>query len=135
MLYFQGVSPVLCSSIMYFPLFLPLRAEIRETLYLNAKLLFRRVISSRRLRAKYTPCTKLPWVQGGISLLCMVYCPKGSASKTGSDSYRNRADSRRYEKNLLTDTADRRRKTAAMGLPIYGGVHISGLKAKLLKIG
>ena len=62
-LYFQGVSPVLRSSLMYFPLFLPLRAETRETLYPNAKLLFRQVISSRHLRAKYTSCTKLPFVQ------------------------------------------------------------------------
>ena len=28
-LYFQGVSPVLCANLMYFPLFLPLRAEIQ----------------------------------------------------------------------------------------------------------
>ena len=35
-LYFQGVSLVLCSSLMYFPLFLPLRAETRESFLLSA---------------------------------------------------------------------------------------------------
>lgn len=31
--YFQGVSPVLCSNLMYLPLFLPLRAETRANFY------------------------------------------------------------------------------------------------------
>ena len=35
-LYFQGVSPVLCYSLMYFPLFLPLRAETRESFLVSA---------------------------------------------------------------------------------------------------
>ena len=53
-----------------------------------------------------------------------LYCPKGGASETGSDSCRSRADSRKRERNFLTETADRRRKIAAMVLPIHGGVHI-----------
>ena len=53
-----------------------------------------------------------------------LYCPKGGASETGSDSCRSRADSRKRERNFLTETADRRRKTAAMVFPIHGGVHI-----------
>lgn len=35
-LYFQGISPILCSNLMYFPLFLPLRAETRESFLLSA---------------------------------------------------------------------------------------------------
>ena len=44
--------------------------------------------------------------------------------ETGSDSYGSRAGSRNHARNPLTETADRRRKTAAMVLPIHGGVHI-----------
>ncbi len=49
--------------------------------------------------------------------------PKGRASETGSDSCRSRADSSHAERNPLTETADRHRKTAAMVLPIIGGLH------------
>lgn len=49
--------------------------------------------------------------------------PKKRASETGSDSYRSKADSKSHERNPLTETADRQRKTAAMVLPIIGGVH------------
>ena len=35
-LYFQGISPILCSNLMCFPLFLPLRAETRESFLLSA---------------------------------------------------------------------------------------------------
>ena len=35
-LYFQGILPILCSNLMYFPLFLPLRAETRESFLLSA---------------------------------------------------------------------------------------------------
>lgn len=35
-LYFQGVSPIKCSNLMYFPLFLPLRAKTRETFLFSA---------------------------------------------------------------------------------------------------
>ena len=35
-LYFQGISPILCSNLMYFPLFLPLRAETRESFLFSA---------------------------------------------------------------------------------------------------
>ena len=61
-LYFQGISPVLCSNLMYFPLFL-------------------------------------------------------------TDSYRSKAGGKSHERNPLTETADRQRKTAAMVLPIHGGIH------------
>ena len=50
--------------------------------------------------------------------------PKGRASETGSGSCRIRTDSSRTERNPLTETADRHRKTAAMVLPIIGGLHI-----------
>lgn len=49
--------------------------------------------------------------------------PEKRASETGSDSYRSKADSKSHERNPLTETADRQRKTAAMVLPIIGGVH------------
>ena len=133
MLYFQGVSPVLCSSLMYFPLFLPLRAETRDTLYLNVKLRFRRVIRSRAftrgqaLQSEIHPLHKAALRARSISFLCMAYCPKRRASETGSGSCRSKADSRSHARNPLTETADRQGKTATMGLPIHGGIHISGL--------
>ena len=37
---------------------------------------------------------------------------------------KSRADSRSHERNPLTGTAVRHRKTAAMVLPIIGGIHI-----------
>ncbi len=40
-----------------------------------------------------------------------------------TSSNRSRADSSRTERNPLTETADRHRKTAAMVLPIIGGLH------------
>ena len=61
-LYFQGVSPVLCANLMYFPLFLPLQAETRESVHPNTNLLFRQVTSPRRLRAKSPPRTNLQFV-------------------------------------------------------------------------
>ena len=40
-LYFQGISLVLCLDLMYFPLFLPLRAETREIFVIPADRLIR----------------------------------------------------------------------------------------------
>ena len=50
---------VYCNKKLRFPLFLPLRIKMRESLNRN---------SSRRLRAKYTPCTNLTVDARGISL-------------------------------------------------------------------
>ena len=66
-LYFQGISPVLCSSLMYFPLFLPLRAETGEIYLSECQAVFRQVIRwqySTRARAKYTSRTNLQLVRG-----------------------------------------------------------------------
>ncbi len=52
------------------------------------------------------------------------YLLKGRASEAGSGSCRSKADSKSHARNPLTETADKRRKTAAMVLPIHGGVHI-----------
>ena len=45
-LYFQGISPILCSNLMYFPLFLPLRAETRESFLLSADYLIQQPCGS-----------------------------------------------------------------------------------------
>ncbi len=47
--------PALC----IFPCFCPYEPETGEALYLNVKLLFRRTISPRCLRAKYPPRANL----------------------------------------------------------------------------
>lgn len=49
--------------------------------------------------------------------------PKGKASETDLGSCRSRADNSHAERNPLTETADRYRKTAVMVLPIIGGLH------------
>lgn len=54
----------------------------------------------------------------------MAHRPQGRTLGTDSDSCRSKADNRSHAKNPLTETADRRRKTAAMVFPIHGGVHI-----------
>ena len=55
---FQDISPIQCSNLMYFPLFLPLRTETRENCYLNAKLLFRRVIKPLAFESEIYPSHK-----------------------------------------------------------------------------
>ena len=53
---------------VFFLLFLPLRAETREIYSSEYKTAFRRVIRSRRLRAKYTHCTNLHFLQWYFTL-------------------------------------------------------------------
>ncbi len=123
-LYSQGVSPVLCSILMYFPLFLPLRVETRETLCLKCQTAFSVGNKPSALESEIHPSHKPAFRARGITLLHMEYRPKRRASETGSGSCRSKADSRSYARNPLIETADRQRKTAAMVLPIHGGVHI-----------
>lgn len=56
----------------------------------------------------------------------LTNCPKERAYAAGSGSCRSRANneiSQSRKRNPLTETADRHRKTAAMGFPIIGGIH------------
>lgn len=61
-LYFQGISPILCSNLMYFPLFLPLRAETSGLYLSECKIFFRRAINPRAylqsLAERNTPLTQ-----------------------------------------------------------------------------
>lgn len=49
--------------------------------------------------------------------------PERESVRSRPGSFRSMADSNHTERNPLTETADRHRKTAAMVLPIIGGVH------------
>ncbi len=125
MLYFQGVSPVLCSSLMYFPLFLPLWVKARETLCLKCQAAFSVGNKLSAFESEIHLLNKFAALRArGILLLCMAHCPPERAFETGSGSCRSKADSKSHARNPLTETADRRRKTAAMVLPIHGGIHI-----------
>ncbi len=70
--------------------------------------LFRRIVNK----------TKEFYKTLSVNMRCRRSSPKGRASETGSGSCRSHA------RNPLTETADRQRKTAAMVLPIHGGIHI-----------
>ena len=125
---------------MYFPLFLPLRAETRESFYsppttLSSNLavlcfaLLTVILSSpRRLRAKYTPRTNLRFVLR-VFLLGREARPetllKRKTSEKNSGSFSSRANKNTLGKSPLTKSGNLDKNRRVRYKTIHDGLHSS----------